>query len=135
MFILLSLLSPLLFIAVCIAIVRAIMIAVRPRRSDLRPYALAFSVQDALSQIWPVLSVVFFGLLLQACNTNIWKGSLSFENIVLILAILSAIFAWYGKVFFLQIFSIVSAALWWLLIVEKYISVRDSYQWMSLVIG
>jgi hypothetical protein len=55
--------------------------------------------------------------------------------IVLILAILSAIFAWYGKVFLLQIFSIVSASLWWLLSVEKYISVRDSYQWMPLVIG
>lgn len=72
----------------------------------------ALSKEDALSQMLLLLAVFFFGVMLQAVNSD-FSGPLSWQTVILIAAALGLAVSYYFKTIYTLAVSIVGFVAWW----------------------
>ena len=82
-------------------------------QSDKWYLNISFSKEDAVSQLFLLLSLIFFGITLLSFNRDI--GNLfSWRTILLIISALGLISAYYFKIIYTFIFSLIGLVWWWI---------------------
>ena len=96
----------------------------RPSQYENRHLQLALSKEDAVSQLFLLLSVLFLGVTLLGFNKD-FGSPLSWRAILFITSAIGLISAYYFKTVYVLIFSLVGVTVWWSAQAAEWASGKD----------
>ena len=97
----------------------------RPKNSDDSSLNLALSKEDAVSEFFFLLSLLFLGVTILSFNRELFNSYLLWHSMIFITSAIGIIGAYYFKTLYAFVFSLLGIVIWWMVKAGEWVNVPD----------